>query len=134
MRLNLMQLQEIVELLTMTPTLYIILLAVFFSLAFVSFITMLASDLDDMKFRISIAALAIFLLSGLFTSTYTQSARNSAIRSAKITRSDDKIHVESISEFMKSADLDVVAEKDGYIYVEFENKTYRIEDLSKKGN
>ena len=134
MRLNLMQLQEIVELLTMTPTLYIILLVVFFSLAFVSFITMLASDLDDMKFRISIAALAIFLLSGLFTSTYTQSARNSAIRSAKITRSDDKIHVESISEFMKSADLDVVAEKDGYIYVEFENKTYRIEDLSKKGN
>lgn len=129
-----MQLQEIVELLTMTPTLYIILSVVFFSLAFVSFITMLASDLDDMKFRISIAALVIFLLSGLFTSTYTQSARNSAIRSAKITRSDDKIHVESISEFMKSADLDVVAEKDGYIYVEFENKTYRIEDLSKKGN
>lgn len=65
---------------------------------------------------------------------YTESAKDSAVNEARIIRSGDKIHIESNSEFMRSADLDVVAEKDGYIYVEFENKTYRIEDLSKKGN
>ena len=60
--------------------------------------------------------------------------QNSALEEAKITRSGDKIRIESNSEFMKSTDLDIVAEKDGYIVVEFENKLYRIADLSKKGN
>lgn len=69
-----------------------------------------------------------------FTVIYTDSAKKSALESARVIRSDDKIHIKSNSEFMKSADLDIVAEKDGYIYVEFQNKTYRLEDLSKKGN
>lgn len=61
-------------------------------------------------------------------------SQNSALEEAKITRSGDKIRIESNSEFMKSTDLDIVAEKDGYIIVEFDNKLYRIADLSKKGN
>ena len=76
----------------------------------------------------------VFLITGLGLLIYTQSASKTAIEEAKISRVNDKIHIESNSEFMRSADLDVVVEKDGYIYVEFENKTYRIEDLSKKGN
>ena len=126
-----MQLQEILELLKVTPMHYNILIAVSFVLAVISLIVMLASDT---KFRISVASLAIFLFTGLGMLTYSQSSSKDAIKEAKISRSGDKIHIESSSEFMKSADLDVVAEKDGYIYVEFENKTYRIEDLSKKGN
>ena len=129
-----MQLQEILELLKVTPMHYSILIAVSFILAVVSLIAMLSSETDGIKFRISVASLAIFLFSGLGILTYSQSSSKDAIKEAKILRSGDKIHIESSSEFMKSADLDVVAEKDGYIYVEFENKTYRIEDLSKKGN
>lgn len=129
-----MQLKEILELLKVTPMHYNILIAVSFVLAVISLIVMLASDMDNMKFRISVVSLAIFLFTGLGMLTYSQSSSNDAIEEAKISRSGDKIHIESNSEFMKSADLNVVAEKDGYIYVEFENKTYRIEDLSKKGN
>ena len=129
-----MQLQEILELLKVTPMHYNVLIAVSFVLALIALITMLASDTEEMKFRISVASLAIFLFAGLGMLTYSQSSSKDAIKEAKILRSGDKIHIESSSEFMKSADLDVVAEKDGYIYVEFENKTYRIEDLSKKGN
>ena len=129
-----MQLKEILELLKVTPMHYNILIAVSFILAVVSLIAMLSSETDGIKFLISVIALAIFLFAGLGTLAYSQSSGKTAIREAKITRSGDKIHIESNSEFMKSADLDVVAEKDGYIYVEFENKTYRIEDLSKKGN
>lgn len=129
-----MQLKEILELLKVTPMHYNILIAVSFILAVVSLIAMLSSETDGIKFRISVISLAIFLFTGLCTLTYSQSSGKTAIGEAKITRSGDKIHIESNSEFMKSADLDIVAEKDGYIYVEFDNKTYRIEDLSKKGN
>ena len=129
-----MQLQEILELLKVTPMQYNILIAVSFVLAVISLIVTLASDMNDMKFRIFAASLAIFLFAGLGMLTYSQSSSKDAIKEAKISRSGDQIHIESSSEFLKSADLDVVAEKDGYIYVEFENKTYRIEDLSKKGN
>lgn len=129
-----MQLKEILELLKVTPMHYNILITVSFLLAVIALITMLASMTEEMKFRISVISLAIFLFAGLSVLTYSQSSSKDAIKEAKISRSGDKIHIESNSEFMKSADLDVVAEKDGYIYIEFENKTYRIEDLSKKGN
>lgn len=129
-----MQLQEILELLKVTPMHYNVLIAVSFLLAVIALITMLASDMEGMKFLISVVSLAIFLFAGLGMLTYSQSSGDTAIKEAKISRSGDKIHIESNSEFMKSADLDVVAEKDGYIYVEFDNKTYRIEDLSKKGS
>lgn len=129
-----MQLKEILELLKVTPVHCNILMIVSAILFIVSFFVMLASDTDGMRFRISATALTIFLISGLVTLVYTQSSRSTAIEEAKITRSGDKIHIESNSEFMKSTDLNVVVEKDGYIYVEFDNKTYRIEDLSKKGN
>lgn len=89
---------------------------------------------NDSAFTKSIISLAVFVATATGFVIYTQSSQNTAIENATITRSEDKIHIESNSEFMKSADLDVVAEKDGYIYVEFDNKTYRIEDLSKKGN
>lgn len=93
-----------------------------------------ASEDEDRKFNVSLASLIVFVLASVSLLIYTDSAKTSAIEEAKVTRSGDKIHIESNSEFMKSADLDVVAEKDDYIYVEFDNKTYRIEDLSKKGN
>ena len=131
-----MQLQEILELLKVTPMHYNISMTVVFILALISLLAMLkaASEYEDRKFNVSLASLIIFALSSVSLLIYTETARDSAIKEAKITRSDNKIHIESNSEFMKSADLNVVAEKDGYIYVEFENKTYRIEDLSKKGN
>lgn len=131
-----MQLQEILLLLKTTPIHYNIIMIVAFVLAVFFFLCLLAySDgREPFKFSISIAALVICLVTALGILIYTESSRDTAVEEAKITRSGDKIHIESNSEFMKSADLDVVAEKDGYIYVEFENKTYRIEDLSKKGN
>lgn len=131
-----MQLQEILSFLETTPTHYNVIMIAAGILFIVSMFVMLKSDRDhnDTKLTVAIVCMFIFLAVGLGTLVYTNSAEDSAVESAKITRSGDKIHIESKSEFMKSADLDVVAEKDGYIYVEFQNKTYRIEDLSKKGN
>ena len=131
-----MQLQEILSLLKTTPTYFNVSMTVVFVLALISFLLMLkaASEDEDRKFNVSLASLIVFVLASISLLVYTDSAKTSAIEEATITRSEDKIHIESNSEFMKSADLDIVAEKDGYIYVEFDNKTYRIEDLSKKGN
>lgn len=131
-----MQLQEILEQLTATPTHYNIIMIAVAITSILLFIMMLKFNNDDNEigFNISAASLVVVFLTLVGFLIYTESSRASAPESAKITRSGDKIHVKSNSEFMKSADLDVVAEKDGYIYVEFENKTYRIEDLSKKGN
>lgn len=131
-----MQLQEILELLEITPTHYNIIVIVAGILFVVSIFAMLkyGSDDNDTKLTVSVISMTIFLLVILGTLFYTDSAKKSALESAKITRSGDKIHIKSNSEFMKSADLDIIAEKDGYIYVDFQNKTYRIEDLSKKGN
>lgn len=92
------------------------------------------SNHNDTKLFISLGFMIIFLVAILGTLFYTDSAKKSALESAKITRTGDKIHIESNSEFMESADIDIVAEKDGYIYVEFQNKTYRLEDLSRKGS
>lgn len=131
-----MQLQEILSLLETTPTNYNVIMIVAGILFLASFIAMLKSDNDhnDTKLFISFGFMIIFLVAILGTLFYTDSAKKSALESAKITRSRDKIHIKSNSEFMKSSDLDIVAEKDGYIYVDFQNKTYRLEDLSKKGN
>lgn len=131
-----MQLKEILSLLKTTPMYFNVSMTVVFVLALISFLLMLkaANEDEDRKFNVSLASLIVFALASLSLLVYTDFAKTSAIEEAKVTRSGDKIHIESNSEFMKSADLYVVAEKDGYIYVEFENKTYRIEDLSKKGN
>lgn len=131
-----MQLKEILSLLKTTPMQYNIVMILAFILAVISFLYILAysNDCDESKFVISVIALIVSLFTAVGLLIYTENAKDSAIKEATITRSEDKIHIESNSEFMKSADLDVVAEKDGYIYVEFDNKTYRIEDLSKKGN
>lgn len=131
-----MQLQEILSLLKTTPMHFNILMTVSFVLAILFFFAALKYDNDreDKKLIFSAISMIIFLIAGIGALAYTENAKDSAIKEATITRSEDKIHIESNSEFMKSADLDVVAEKDGYIYVEFDNKTYRIEDLSEKGN
>lgn len=131
-----MQLQEILLLLKTTPMQYHIIIGVAIVLSVLSVVFMFKADKNDngTLFAVSLALLAIFFATAVGVSIYTATGAESALQSAKITRSGDKIHIESNSEFMKSVDLDVVAEKDGYIYVEFENKTYRIEDLSKKGS
>lgn len=131
-----MQLQEILSLLETTPTHYNIVMIVAGILFLASFIAMLKSDSNhnDTKLFISFGFMIIFLVAILGTLFYTDSAKKSALESAEITRTGDKIHIESNSEFMESADIDIITEKDGYIYVEFQNKTYRLEDLSKKGN
>lgn len=131
-----MQLQEILSLLETTPTHYNIIMIVAGILFLASFITMLKSDSNhnDTKLFISFGFMIIFLLVILGTLFYTDSAKKSALESAKITRTGDKIHIESNSEFMRSSDLDIIAEKDGHIYVDFQNKTYRLEDLSRKGS
>lgn len=131
-----MQLKEILSLLKVTPMHYDIAMTVVFILALISLLLMLkaTNEYEDRKFNISLASLIVFALASVSLLFYTESASKTAIEEAKISRVNDKIHIESNSEFMRSADLDVVVEKDGYIYVEFENKTYRIEDLSKKGN
>lgn len=131
-----MQLQEILELLETTPMHYVVIMLTLFIASIISFGLMCKSNSEDndTRFKISSAGLIVFALTLVGFVLYTESAKNSTSESSKITRSGDKIHIESNSEFMKSADLDVIAEKDGYIYVEFKNKTYRLEDLSKKGN
>ena len=131
-----MQLQEILLLLKTTPVHYHVIVGIAFILATVSVVIMFKADRNDngTLFAVAVASLAIFFATAIGVLIYIGTGQNSALEEAKITRSGDKIHIESNSEFMKSTDLDIVAEKDGYIYVEFENKTYRIADLSKKGN
>lgn len=131
-----MQLQEILSLLKIIPMYYHVIVGIAFILSIVSAVIMFKADTNDNEtaFNVSLASLTIFFATAIGVLIYIGASQNSAMQSAKITRSGDKIHIESSSEFMKSVDLDVLAEKDGYIVVEFENKTYRIEDLSKKGN
>ena len=129
-----MQLKEILLNLKVTPTHFNILIATDFILAAIAFIAVFALDEDNgLKQPVAATFTIVSFVVGIGVLVYTENAKTSAVKEAKITRSGDKIHAEPNSEFMKSADLDVVAEKDGYIYVEFDNKTYRIEDLSKKG-
>lgn len=131
-----MQLQEILLLLKTTPMHYYFIVGIAFALAIVSVVFMFKSDKNDNEtvFAVSVASLIIFFATAIGVLIYMGTGQNSALEEAKITRSGDKIRIESNSEFMKSTDLDIVAEKDGYIIVEFENKLYRIADLSKKGN
>lgn len=131
-----MQLQEILSLLKIIPMYYHVIVGIAFILSIVSAVIMFKADTNDNEtaFYVSLASLTIFFATAIGVLIYIGTSQNSAMQSAKITRSGDKIHIESSSEFMKSVDLDVLAEKDGYIVVEFENNTYRIEDLSKKGN
>lgn len=129
-----MRLKEILSNLTVTPSYFDAIMTVAFVLTAIAFIaTCVFDENDGLKLPISVVSMRVFLVTGVGVLSYTENAKIDAVKEAKITRSGDKIHVESDSEFMKSVDLDVVAEKDGYIYVEFNNKTYRIEDLSKKG-
>ena len=96
---------------------------------------MLAFGKDDgLKQPVAAIFMIVFLVVGIGVVAWTENVKDNASKEAKVSRVDDKIRISSNSEFMKSVDLDVVAEKDRYIYVEFDNKTYRIEDLSKKGN
>lgn len=131
-----MQLQEILSLLKTTPT--NVMLIEIFALILMICLVMLALketlDRNLLLAKIFSSLCALSILFGFATLFYAQASKSIAIKEAKVTRSDDKIHIESNSEFMRSVDLDVLAEKDGYIIVEFENKTCRIEDLSKKGN
>ena len=130
-----MQLKEIISSLEVTPFYFNAIIAAAFILMILSFIAMLVFDKDDgLKQPISATFMIIFLVTGIGALAWTENAKDNASKEAKVSRVNDKIRILSDSEFMKSVDLDVVVEKDGYIYVEFENKTYRIEDLSKKGN
>lgn len=131
-----MHLHELLSSLTHVPTYFLAIQFFCFILMVVFFILSLKFDKDEEtnKTVASMIALFVSLLAGISFLVYPQNSIESAIENAKITRSGDKIHIESKSEFLKSADLDIVSEKDGYIKVEFKNKIYRIEDLSKKGN
>lgn len=130
-----MQLKEIISSLEVTPFYFNAIIAAAFILMSLSFIAMLAFDEEDgLKLPIAFVSMIVFLVAGVGVLVWTENAKDSASKEAKVSRVDDKIRISSDSEFMKSVDLDVVAEKDGYIYVEFNNKTYRIEDLSEKGN
>lgn len=130
-----MQLKEILSSLEVTPFYFEAIIAISFILAAIAFIAMLKYDEQDgLKLPIAFTAMIVFIISGVGVLAWTKNAKDNASKEAKVSRVDDKIRVSSDSKFMKSVDLDVVAEKDGYIYVEFDNKTYRIEDLSKKGN
>lgn len=130
-----MQLKEILSSLEVTPFHFEVIIAASFILAAIAFIAMLAFDKDDgLKQPVAVTLMIVFLVIGIGVLAWTENAKDNASKEAKVSRVDDKIRVSSDSEFMKSVDLDVVAEKDGYIYVEFDDKTYRIEDLSKKGN
>ena len=131
-----MQLQEILSLLKTTPT-NVMVIEIFALILMICFVMLALKETLDRNLplaKIFSSLCALSILFGFTTLFHAQASKNIAIKEAKITRSDNKIHIESNSEFMKSAELDIVSEKDGYIYVEFENKTYRIEDLSKKGN
>lgn len=130
-----MQLKEILSSLEVTPFHFEVIIAASFILAAIAFIATLALDKDDgLKQPVAVISMIIFLVTGIGVLAWTENAKDNASKEAKVSRVNDKIRILSDSEFMKSVDLDVVVEKDGYIYVEFDNKTYRIEDLSKKGN
>ena len=129
-----MQLHEILSNLETTPIHFNVVMIASAILFVVAFLVMSESSDNPKKVAISFVVLAATLIAGLGTLAYTETSKDNASKEAKVSRVDDKIRISSDSEFMKSVDLDVVAEKDGYIYVEFNNKTYRIEDLSKKGN
>lgn len=130
-----MQLKEILSSLEVTPFYFDVIIAASFILAAIAFIAVLALDKDDgSKQPVAVISMIVLLVVGIGFLAWTENAKDNASKEAKVSRVDDKIRISSDSEFMKSVDLDVVAEKDGYIYVEFDNKTYRIEDLSKKGN
>ena len=131
-----MQLQEILSLLKTTPT-NVMVIEIFALILMICFVMLALKETLDRNLllaKIFSSLCALSILFGFATLFYAQASKNIAIKEAKVTRSDNKIHIESNSEFMKSAELDIVSEKDGYIIVEFENKTYRIADLSKKGN
>ena len=130
-----MQLQEILSSLTSTPF-HIIVLEYSALVAMVILFLLALSSNSKRSTQASIVFMilcSISLAIGVGTLVYESNSHRAAINEAKITRSGDKIKNHSNSEFLKSADLDIIDEKDGYIYVEFENKTYRIEALSKKG-
>ena len=129
-----MQLHEILSNLETTPIHFNVVMIASAILFVVAFLVMSESSDNPKKVAISFVVLAATLIAGLGTLAYTETSKDNASKEAKVSRVDDKIRISSDSEFMKSVDLDVVAEKDGYIYVEFNNKTYRIEDLSKKGS
>lgn len=130
-----MQLKEILSSLEVTPFYFEAIIAISFILAAIAFIAMLKYDEQyGLKLPIAFTAMIVFIIAGVGFLAWTENAKDNASKEAKVSRVDDKIRISSDSEFMKSVDLDVVAEKDGYIYVNFDNKTYRIEDLSKKGN
>lgn len=129
-----MQLHEILSNLETTPIHFNVVMIASAILFVVALLVMSESSDNPKKVAISFVVLAATLIAGLGTLAYTETSKDNASKEAKVSRVDDKIRISSDSEFMKSVDLDVVAEKDGYIYVEFNNKTYRIEDLSKKGN
>ena len=131
-----MQLHDILSLLKTTPTnvMVIEIFALVLMLCFVMLALKETLDRNLLLAKIFSSLCALSILFGFATLFYAQASKNIAIKEAKVTRSDNKIHIESTSEFMRSADLDIVSEKDGYIYVEFENKMYRIENFSKKEN
>lgn len=128
-----MQLHEILSSLIVIPfyirvTEYsmLILMVIFFMLAL--------NTNSKSSTRASVAFMilcSVSLAVGFGTLIYESNSRRAAIEEAKISRVNDKIHIESKSEFLKSVDLDIVSEKDGYIKVEFKNKIYQIENLSK---
>lgn len=131
-----MQLQEILSQLETTPT-NVMVIEIFALILMICFVMLALKETLDRNLllaKIFSSLCALSILFGFATLFYAQSSKNIAIKEAKVTRSDNKIHIESNSKFMKSAEIDIVSEKDGYIYVEFENKMYRIEDFSKKGN
>ena len=131
-----MQLQEILRSLTVTPTdLKIVGLSIL--TAVIMFFVLSIKFSNEKSFGSAFACIRFTIL-GLILSfgivVYDLSSRQSAIDSAEITRSKDTVQVHSNSRFMKSADLRIVEEKDSYIDVEFNNKTYRINNSFKKGN
>lgn len=131
-----MQLHDILSLLKTTPT-NVMVIEIFALVLMICFVMLAFKETLDRNLllaKIFSSLCALSILFGFATLFYAQASKNIAIKEAKVTRSDNKIHIESTSEFMRSADLDIVSEKDGYIYVEFENKMYRIENFSKKEN
>lgn len=131
-----MQLHDILSLLKTTPT-NVMVIEIFALVLMICFVMLALKETLDRNLllaKIFSSLCALSILFGFATLFYAQASKNIAIKEAKVTRSDNKIHIESTSEFMRSADLDIVSEKDGYIYVEFENKMYRIENFSKKEN
>ena len=128
-----MQLHELLSSLTAIPF-YIrvieysmlILMVIFFLLA------LYANSKRSTRASVTFIILCSVSLSvGFGTLIYESNSRRDAIEEAKISRVNDKIRIESKSEFLKSTDLEIVSEKDSYIKVKFKNKIYRIEDLSK---